>query len=566
MHPTKDLDIYDCVVFGVLTVVGYLVGLYFSFARRRHQKTARVGNGKDAEIETFLGGQTLPAIALAMSVVASVANGVNVVSFVGHYYAHGFHSIWVVAGTLVASTLTVTAVVPLLYALRVASIFQYLRLRFDNKVGITACLRLLRTEPNTWCRWHIQRSGWHFDNVSSVTSLLKHHHWVSWNCVHGIGPSSLREQRRRNWSSGITAYNRGGLRGVVWADCVQALVMFLSPVIIIAKVVYDSLHVTPMLRPITDMNVTEYMFRMNFDITSDDNFWSCLIGGLPYIMVRMGFDQMVVQRYMAARNLRSAKTIAITGAAFVLFFFLLIAIAAVYLIQWYRDCDPYVIGEISSYDQIVPYYIKQSLSSVATLRGLFLAGLLGATTSTVSSIVNAHAATFYIDVFGLYFKFSERAAVNVMRLLAFASGTIMTMFAVIVPMMGTATRLFLSLYASASGPFAGLILLAISSPWVDAKSASWSSLVVCLLQLWHAVGKSFFTEAPEPAFVGTLDRCPATLNSTNYNETYGGITHSLFTSRSEVFPLYQLSFFWSSFIGALLTMILGTVLSIFTGE
>ncbi|KAL3214583.1 hypothetical protein MRX96_034855 [Rhipicephalus microplus] len=304
---------------------------------------------------------------------------------------------------------------------------------------------------------------------------------------------------------------------------------------------------------------------MNFDITSDDNFWSCLIGGLPYIMVRMGFDQMVVQRYMAARNLRSAKTIAITGAAFVLFFFLLIAIAAVYLIQWYRDCDPYVIGEISSYDQIVPYYIKQSLSSVATLRGLFLAGLLGATTSTVSSIVNAHAATFYIDVFGLYFKFSERAAVNVMRLLAFASGTIMTMFAVIVPMMGTATRLFLSLYASASGPFAGLILLAISSPWVDAKSASWSSLVVCLLQLWHAVGKSFFTEAPEPAFVGTLDRCPATLNSTNYNETYGGITHSLFTSRSEVFPLYQLSFFWSSFIGALLTMILGTVLSIFTG-
>nr|XP_037286198.1 uncharacterized protein LOC119179231 [Rhipicephalus microplus] len=128
MHPTKDLDIYDCVVFGVLTVVGYLVGLYFSFARRRHQKTSRVGNGKDAEIETFLGGQTLPAIALAMSVVASVANGVNVVSFVGHYYAHGFHSIWVVAGTLVASTLTVTAVVPLLYALRVASIFQPLKL------------------------------------------------------------------------------------------------------------------------------------------------------------------------------------------------------------------------------------------------------------------------------------------------------------------------------------------------------------------------------------------------------------------------------------------------------
>ncbi|XP_075726105.1 sodium/iodide cotransporter-like [Rhipicephalus microplus] len=279
MHPTKDLDIYDCVVFGVLTVVGYLVGLYFSFARRRHQKTSRVGNGKDAEIETFLGGQTLPAIALAMSVVASVANGVNVVSFVGHYYAHGFHSIWVVAGTLVASTLTVTAVVPLLYALRVASIFQYLRLRFDNKVGITACL------------------------VYFVLSIKKP--------TDVSARKSLREEEH-----------------------------------IDAKPTPISAQGSP--KPSMNDQKT-----MNFDITSDDNFWSCLIGGLPYIMVRMGFDQMVVQRYMAARNLRSAKTIAITGAAFVLFFFLLIAIAAVYLIQWYRDCDPYVIGAISSYDQIL---------------------------------------------------------------------------------------------------------------------------------------------------------------------------------------------------------------------
>ncbi|KAL3211385.1 hypothetical protein MRX96_052054 [Rhipicephalus microplus] len=283
---------------------------------------------------------------------------------------------------------------------------------------------------------------------------------------------------------------------------------------------------------------------MNLDITSDDNFWSCLIGGLPYIMVRMGFDQMVVQRYMAARNLRSAKTIAITGAAFVLFFFLLIAIAAVYLIQWYRDCDPYVIGEISSYDQIVPYYIKTKPFQRCNATWPFL----GRAASTVSSIVNAHAATFYIDVFGLYFKFSERAAVNVMRLLAFASGTIMTMFAVIVPMMGTATRLFLSLYAIGLG------------------SIRWAHTARYIFTVGQCkIGKSFFTEAPEPAFVGTLDRCPATLNSTNDNETYGGITHSLFTSRSEVFPLYQLSFFWSSFIGALLTMILGTVLSIFTG-
>ncbi|KAL3214581.1 hypothetical protein MRX96_034854 [Rhipicephalus microplus] len=403
----KDLDIYDCIVFGVLTVVGYAVGLYFSFARRRRQRTSRDGNGRSAEIEAFLGGQTLPATALAISVVASVANGVNVVSFVGHFYAHGFHTAWVVAGTLVASTLTATAVVPLLYGLRVASIFQYLRLRFDNKVGITACL-VYFILSQTLGAVGIYSAALGISTMFPLPLVYS-------NIIIGL--------------AGTVYTALGGLRGVVWADCVQAMVMFLSPITIIAKVVHDSRYATPPLRSITEFNVTEYMFRMNMDITSDDTFWSCLIGGLPYILVRMGFDQMVVQRYMAAQNLRAAKTIAVAGAAFVVFFFLLVSIAAAYLIYWYRDCDPFVRGDITNYDQIVPYYIKESLSNVATLRGIFLAGLLGATTSTVSSIVNSHAATFYIDVVGLYFKFSEHSAVNVMRLLAFTSGSIMTLFA-----------------------------------------------------------------------------------------------------------------------------------------
>lgn len=44
--------------------------------------------------------------------------------------------------------------------------------------------------------------------------------------------------------------------------------------------------------------------------------------------------------------------IAMAGAAFVLFFFLLVTIAAVCIIYWYRDCDPFVSGDISSYDQV----------------------------------------------------------------------------------------------------------------------------------------------------------------------------------------------------------------------
>lgn len=540
MSSEKSLDTADCVVFGVLTAVGYLVGIYFSFARRRQKLASSDSGGPSVELEAFLGGQSLPAAALAVSVLASVANGMNVVGFVGHYYAYGFHALWILMGTALATSFAVVVMIPLLYRLGVASIFQYLRMRFDNKVGITASV-VYFVLSQTLGAVGIYSAAIGLSTMLSVPLLYS-------NIVIGV--------------AGTIYTALGGLRGVVWADCVQALVMFIAPLTIIVKVIYDSFHVEPPLRSMSDLNVTEYMFRANLDLTLDENIWSCFIGGLPYIFVRVGFDQMVVQRFMAARSERDAKRIAVVSSVFVVLFFFLVGIAGGTIIYWYRDCDPLLSGAIKSYDQVVPYYLKESLSEVTALRGLFLAGLLGATTSTVSSVVNSHAATFYIDVISPYYKMSEERALLVMRLLAFASGAIMTLFAIAVPAIGTATRLFLNFYASASGPFAALVILAVTSPWVNAKGAAWASLVVCVLQVWHAVGRSLSSVAKPPVFPGTLDRCPVAENITAEaaNNLYSADAQS-----SYVFPLYRLSFFWSSFFGALLTITLAVALSIATG-
>lgn len=540
MSSEKSLDTADCVVFGVLTAVGYIVGIYFSFSRRRQKLASSDGDVPSADFEAFLGGQSLPSVALAVSVVASVANGMNVVGFVGHYYAYGFHALWILVGTAFATTFAVVVMIPLLYRLGVASIFQYLRMRFDNKVGITASL-VYFVLSQTLGAVGIYSAAIGLATMLSVPLLYS-------NIVIGV--------------AGTIYTALGGLRGVVWADCVQALVMFIAPLTIIAKVIYDSGHVEPPLRSMSDLNVTEYMFRANLDLTLDENIWSCFIGGLPYIFVRVGFDQMVVQRFMAARSERDAKRIAVVSSVFVVFFFFLVGVAGGTIIYWYRDCDPLLSGAIKSYDQVVPYYLKESLSEVTAMRGLFLAGLLGATTSTVSSVVNSHAATFYIDVIAPYYKLSEEKALIVMRLLAFASGAIMTLFAIAVPALGTATRLFLNFYASASGPFSALVILAVTSPWVNSKGAAWASLVVCAFQIWHAVGRSMSSVAKPPVFPGTLDRCPAPENIT------AEAARNLYNADGQsayVFPLYRLSFFWSSFFGALMTITLAVVLSFATG-
>ncbi|KAL1418003.1 hypothetical protein MTO96_005989 [Rhipicephalus appendiculatus] len=302
-------------------------------------------------------------------------------------------------------------VVPLLYDLRVTSVFQYLRMRFDNKVGITACVVYFVLSQS------VGAVGI-FSSAIAVSTMFPIPVLYS-NIVIGL--------------AGTIYTALGGLRGVVWADCAQAFVMFLSPIVIIAKVLYDSSSVAPPLRPMSNANITDFAFRVNFDITTDENLWSGLAGALPFSLVRTGLDQMAVQRFMAARTLRDAKRIALAGPLLVLFFFFLGECTAVAIMYWFRDCDPVMRGAIKSYDEIVPHYMMKRLVDVPMLRGLFLAGLLGASTSTISSIVNSHAAIFYTDVVTPYTKISDRKAVAVMRLLAFASGTIMTLCAIAVP-------------------------------------------------------------------------------------------------------------------------------------
>ncbi|XP_077491671.1 sodium-coupled monocarboxylate transporter 2-like [Amblyomma americanum] len=538
----KRLDAADCAMFGILTALGYLVGLYFSLTRCRHRPAA---SGGGAAEEACLAGRSLPAFALAVSVMASVANGLSVVGFVGHFYAYGFNVMWVLAGIPAAACATAATVVPLFHGLRVTSVFQYLRMRFDNKVGITACI-IYFVLSQTLGAVGIYSAAVAVSTMFPVPLLYS-------NVAIGL--------------AGTIYTALGGLRGVVWADCVQALVMLASPLTIIGKVLYDARRASPPLRSMADFNVAEYAFRTELDTSSDENIWSNLVGAIPFCLVRVGFDQMAVQRFVAARTAGDAKRIAVVGGGFVLFFFVIVACSAAAIVYWYRDCDPLQRGAIHSYDQIVPYYMMESLSDVTTLRGLFLAGILGASTSTVSSVVNSHAAIFYVDMVAPYVKMSDKKAANVVRLLAASSGAVMTAFAIAVPVLGTATRLFLSLYSSAAGPFAGLLLLAISSPWVNAKGAAWASLLVCGLQLWHAVGRSLASSGltPTPFLPLTLDRCPGAYNGTAEEPPATSASALLLLSSSPVFPLYRLSFLWVCCLGALLTLLLGTVLSIATG-
>ncbi|XP_042148748.1 sodium/iodide cotransporter-like [Ixodes scapularis] len=172
----------------------------------------------------------------------------------------------------------------------------------------------------------------------------------------------------------------GGLRGVVWTDCFQAILIILSPVTVISKVVYDSTYKNMTLRPLWDIKANRYFLNTTLDFTKDENLWASLIGLFSFSMYRCYMDQIAAQRYLAAKTLQDAKKIVCIGTLLTNLGYMLICLIGISLTYWFRDCDPQLTGEIGRPDQILPFYVSVYLNDFPGFPGIFLAGVVGATT------------------------------------------------------------------------------------------------------------------------------------------------------------------------------------------
>ncbi|KAL1470567.1 hypothetical protein MTO96_024139 [Rhipicephalus appendiculatus] len=260
-------------------------------------------------------------------------------------------------------------------------------------------------------------------------------------------------------------------------------------------------------------------------------------------------DQMVAQRFLAAASIHSARRVVWVGTTLLAFFVLSTTLTGLALTYWYRDCDPMLEGVITRYDQVVPLYVGQHLAGVAGLRGVFLAGLVGASISTVSSVINSHAATFYVDIVSPNIDLSETEAVWATHLLA--------------------VHLV---------PFAGMFIVAICVPWTNTKGTAVATLFVFVLELWQTVGRTL--SGIEPLRMNTtLERCNSAgskpfsaLQFFNVSQTQVSsskhVTHRVSSGNREtdVFILYRLSSYWSSFIALLATVSLSLALSFIFGS
>ncbi|XP_075553582.1 sodium-coupled monocarboxylate transporter 2-like [Dermacentor variabilis] len=233
------------------------------------------------------------------------------------------------------------------------------------------------------------------------------------------------------------------------------------------------------------------------------------------------------------------------------------------LTLWFRGCDPTLLGEISSIDQIVPYYINTYLMDVPGFSGLFLAGIVSAATSTVSSTVNSQAAILYVDVIAHRYKNAENHVLWITRGTALGLGILMTLYSMLCARMGSVTRAFLMVYNGITAPFVGLCLLAVLFPFVHSKGAGVATLSMVVYQLCHITTIIRSGRRP-PRMEASLDSCPG-----NQSSIVSAINATFFDTHTvleEPFVLFRMSYLWTSFFAIFATVIIGVAVSAVTGE
>ena len=144
---------------------------------------------------------------------------------------------------------------------------------------------------------------------------------------------------------------------------------------------------------------------LSVDPTTRLTLWSTLFGGMFFGMAMLGANQPCMQRTCTLQNLTLARWSAIIAASMLTVFIFMSTIVGCVIFAYYTSfaCDPVESGQVSSGNQILPYYIMDVLAYPG-LPGLLFSSLFCGSLSSLSSSINSMSAVMWKDILEPYFK------------------------------------------------------------------------------------------------------------------------------------------------------------------
>ena len=277
----------------------------------------------------------------------------------------------------------------------------------------------------------------------------------------------------------------GGLQAVIYTDCLQAVALIAGGLIctpLIANMVPGGLG-----QIVTEANADGKFSIGSTDFgLSQETVWVIILVYQFQFLQMMCTDQSMVQRYLAIRTDREARSgfILATVLTIPVWFYFAFVGTALYVFYKYFP-TPALIG--AEPEEVFPYFILTKIP--AGVAGFVIAGLLAAAMSTLDSSINASAATVTND-FYRRFRSSQRDEKHYLyvgRVMSVVFSAIMIGVALIIHAMRTETLMDVQtiVYPVVTAGLLSLFLLGFMTVRVGSAAALIATVsTVLLVGVW----------------------------------------------------------------------------------
>ncbi|KAH1014501.1 hypothetical protein HUJ05_012357 [Dendroctonus ponderosae] len=256
----------------------------------------------------------------------------------------------------------------------------------------------------------------------------------------------------------------GGMKAVLMTDVFQSLLMFIAVFSVIGSALYETGSFSEIWRIAAEGNRTD-LLNFNPDPTVRHSWLSLILGGGITFLSLYAVNQIQVQRYLTIKDLKRAQFALWWNWPILTSLSLCTSFAGLSIYSKYYNCDPVSAQYISSIDQLMPYYVVDTMGHIPGLSGLFVAGIFSAALSTVSAALNSLAAVtmedYYKPLHRVIFKksLSSNSASVQTKIVALIYGVICIGVAFLAQFLGGILQAALTIFGVVGGPLLGLFSL-----------------------------------------------------------------------------------------------------------
>lgn len=393
---------------------------------------------------------------IGISIFAALFSAATYLGAPAEVYVHSFSYVLVLLGLIWATVVTAFVFVPRFQIPGVFSAYQILSGKSSQAVRLLGALSFI-LRSLLWLAIAIYAPALALEQLAGI-------------------PMHLALVANAALATCYTAL--GGMRGVIWTDFLQCLVLVGGQITILLTIIRRVPGGLPAVLQIASRG-NKFALSASFDPHVRVTIWGLLIGGGIGFLIQMATDQISVQRYLSVRDVKEAREslwvkLGISLPVVTVFYFTGVALYAFYRLHR----DPLISGAVRTPDQILPYFVRSELP--VGMPGLLAAALSSASMSAVSGGLNAMVTVTLTDLpesLGRWQQASLNTKLRTARVLTVLYGLLILGLSFVAERFGTLVQGTAAIIGTVGGPLLGLFILAL----YPGRTAGWVMITAFFL-------------------------------------------------------------------------------------